>query len=85
MYVYVSEKIIKIENRLLTIFDEIWPMTLYYSTGSLTRFLSKFKNFLKIQFCSESAQTFYTTSEHVYVSEKIIKVENCLLIIFDEI
>ena len=31
------------ENSLLANFDEIWPMTLYYSTGSLTQFLSNFK------------------------------------------
>ena len=43
-YMYVSEKIIKMENSLLANFDEIWPMTLYYSTGTLTQFLSNFKN-----------------------------------------
>ena len=32
------------ENSLLTIFDEIWPKTLYYSTGSLAQFWSNFKN-----------------------------------------
>ena len=41
---YVSEKIIKMENSLLVIFDEIWPKTLYYSTGTLARFWSNFKN-----------------------------------------
>ena len=35
------------ENSPLAIFDEIWPKTLYYSTGSLARFLSKFKKFIK--------------------------------------
>ena len=40
----VYEKNIKMENSLLAIFDEIWPMTLYYSTGCLSRFLSIFKN-----------------------------------------
>ena len=49
------------ENSLLVKFDEIWPKTLYYSTGALARFLSNFKNSEKIQFSSESAQTFYTT------------------------
>ena len=38
MYNYVSENVIKIENSLLFIFGEIWPMTLYYSTGTFTRF-----------------------------------------------
>ena len=32
---YASENVIKVENSLLAIFDEIWPNTLYYSTGSL--------------------------------------------------
>ena len=36
------EKIFKMANSLLDIFAKIWPMTLYYSTGSLARFLSKF-------------------------------------------
>ena len=35
------------ENSLLAIFDEIWPKTLYYSTGTLARFWSNFKNSLK--------------------------------------
>ena len=43
MYMY-QEKNIKMENSLLVIFDDIWPETLYYSTGTLTRFLSNFKN-----------------------------------------
>ena len=34
------------ENSLLAIFDEIWPMTLYY-TEALTRFWSNFKKFIK--------------------------------------
>ena len=40
--VYALEKSIKMENSLLIIFDKIWPNTLYYSTGSFARFLSKF-------------------------------------------
>ena len=47
--VYVLGNVIKMENSLLVIFDEIWPKTMYYSTGSLTRFWSNFKIFLKIQ------------------------------------
>ena len=35
------------KNSLLVIFGEIWPTTLYYSTGTLTRFLSNFKKFVK--------------------------------------
>ena len=37
------------ENSLLVNFDEIWPETMYYSTGTLARFLSNFKNSLKIR------------------------------------
>ena len=37
-------KIIKMEKSLLAIYDEIWPKTLYYSTGTLAQFLSNFKN-----------------------------------------
>ena len=32
------------ENSLLFIFDEIWPETMYYSTGTLTDFGATFKN-----------------------------------------
>ena len=35
------------KNSLLVIFGKNWPMTLYYSTGSLARFLSNFKKFIK--------------------------------------
>ena len=45
IYIYVSGNVIKMENSLLAIFDKIWPMTLYYySTGTLARFWSNFKN-----------------------------------------
>ena len=43
-HVCVSEKIIKMENSHLAIFGEIWPETMYYSTGTLAQFLSNFKN-----------------------------------------
>ena len=39
-----TENVIKIENSLLVIFDKIWPMTLYYSTGYFVKFWSNFKN-----------------------------------------
>ena len=32
------------ENSLVVIFDEIWPETMYYSTGTLTQFCRNFKN-----------------------------------------
>ena len=37
MYMY-QKKIIKMENSLLVIFDENWPNSLYYSTGTLAKF-----------------------------------------------
>ena len=36
-------KIIKMENSQLFIFGEIWPKSLYYSTGTFVRFWSNFK------------------------------------------
>ena len=44
VHVYVSETNIKMENYLLFNFGKIWPETMYYSTGTLARFLSNFKN-----------------------------------------
>ena len=38
------------KNSHFVIFDENWSKTLYYSTGSLPRFLSKFKNSEKSNF-----------------------------------
>ena len=38
------------ENSHLVIFDEIWPITLYYSTGTLARFLSNLKIHKKSNF-----------------------------------
>ena len=73
------------KNSLLFIFDEIWLKTMYCSTGYLARFWSNFKNSLKIQILLESAQIFYTTYKHLYVSENIIKMKISLLSIFDEI
>ena len=35
------------ENSLLAIFDEIWPKSLYYSTGTLGQYLSNYKKFIK--------------------------------------
>ena len=35
------------ENSHLAIFDEIWLMTLYYSTGSLARFFEQLQKFIK--------------------------------------
>ena len=35
------------KNSLVVIFDEIWPKTMYYSTGSLARFWSNFEKIFK--------------------------------------
>ena len=57
------------ENSLLVIFGEIWPKSLYYSTVTLARFWSNFKNSQKIQFWLESVQTCYTT-KNMYMYQK---------------
>ena len=38
------------QNSLLAIFDEIWQMTLYYSTGSLAHFGTTLKIYKKFNF-----------------------------------
>ena len=43
----ISENVIKMEKSHLVIFDEIWPMTMYCSTGCSARFLNNFKNLKK--------------------------------------
>ena len=49
------------ENSLLAIFREIWPISLYYSTRTWPDFLATLKINKKIQFRSESTQNFYAT------------------------
>ena len=44
VHVNVSENVIKMKNSLLANFEKIWLKILYYTTGSLAQFLSKFKN-----------------------------------------
>ena len=73
-------------NSLLLIFDEIWLKTLYYSTVSLTRFWSNFKNFFKNpNLIRMSSKFLHSISTYIYASEKNIKTVNSLLLIFDEI
>ena len=43
-HVYASENVSKMKNSLLAIFTKICPNTLHYSTRTLVRFLSNFKN-----------------------------------------
>ena len=52
------------ENSPLVIFDEVWPMTLYYSTGTLTQFLSNL-NFFKI--CSFDWNLLKLSTQHKYM------------------
>ena len=40
----------KMKNSLLAIFAKIWPITLYYSTGTLVRFLATLKIHKKSNF-----------------------------------
>ena len=64
------------ENSLLFIFGEIWPETMYYSTGTLTRFLSNFKIHKKSNFdwiCSKSIKY------HIYSIYSIPR--NCVVIL----
>ena len=44
IHLYASENVSKMKNSLLDIFAKIWPITLYYSTGTLAQFLRTFKN-----------------------------------------
>ena len=77
-------KIIKLENSLLVIFAKIWPMTLYYSTGTLTRFLRKLKIRKKSNF-DQNQLKLSIQHKYLYMYEKkIIKMENSLLVFFDE-
>ena len=57
------------ENCLLAIFDEIWSKTLYYSTGCLTRFLSKFKNSQKSNF-DHNQLKLSTQHKNMYMHQK---------------
>ena len=73
------------ENSFLVIFDEIWLMTLYYSTVSLARFLSKLKNSKKNPILIGISLNFLHNISTCICIRKIIKMENSLLIIFDKI
>ena len=71
-------------NSLLLIFDEIWLKTLYYSTGSLTQFWSKFKIFKKSKFdCNELKVS--TQHKYMYMHQKNYKNGKFSPIDFDEI
>ena len=73
------------ENFLIFIFDEIWPETLYYSTGTLARLLSNLKIWKKSKF-DRNQLKLSTQHKYMYMyQKKIIKVKNFVLVIFDEI
>ena len=73
------------EISLLVIFDEIWPKTLYYSTWSLARFLSNYKNFVKNPILIGINSNFLHNISTCICIRKNIRMENSLLDIFDEI
>ena len=73
------------ENSLLFIFDEIWPETMYYSTGTLARFWSNFKNSLKNPILIGISSNILHNISTCICIRKIIKMANSLLFIFDEI
>ena len=73
------------ENSLLANFDEIWSKSLYYSTGSLARFLSNFKKFVKNPNLIEICSNFLHNIRTCICIKKIIEMENSLLANFDEI
>ena len=58
------------KNSLLAIFDEIWPMTLYYSTGTLAQFLSKLKIRKKSNF-DRNQLKLSTQHKYMYIHQKM--------------
>ena len=57
------------ENSLLFNFDEIWPKTLYYSTGTFARFWSEFKNSKKSNF-DRNRLKLSTQHKYMYMYQK---------------
>ena len=57
------------ENSLLFIFDEIWPEIMYYSTGTLAGFWSKFKILKKSNF-DRNQLKLYMQYKHVHLSKR---------------
>ena len=62
------------ENYLLAIFAKIWPITLYYSTGTLVQFLSKFKNSKKSNFDWNQLKL-STSHKYMYMYQKMYESE----------
>ena len=57
------------ENSLLVIFDEIWPMNLYYSTGTFAQFWSNFKICKKSNF-DRNQLKLSTQHKYMYMYQK---------------
>ena len=57
------------ENSLLVKFDEIWPKSLYYSTGTLARFLSTLKIYKKSNF-DQNQLKLSTQHKNMYMHQK---------------
>ena len=58
-------------NSLLFIFDEIWPMTLYYSTGSLPDFRATLKFCKKSNFDQNQLKLF-AQHKYMYIYQKML-------------
>ena len=58
------------ENSLLAIFDEIWPKTLYYSTGSLPNFRAALKIRKKSNF-DQNQLKLCTQHKYMYMHQKM--------------
>ena len=72
------------QNSLFDIFDEIWPMTLYYSTGTLAQFWSNFKLKKNPILIGISSNFLHNISTCICISKKY-KKDDSLLVIFDKI
>ena len=57
------------ENSLLAIFDENWPKSLYYSTGTLAQFWSNFKIRKKSNF-DRNQLKLSTQHKYMYMYQK---------------
>ena len=59
------------ENSQLFIFDEIWLVTLYYSTGTFVQFWSNFKNRKKSNF-NRNQLKLSTQHKYMYMHQEKI-------------
>ena len=74
------------ENSLLAIFDEIWPMTMYYIVQGLwPDFGATLKIHKKSNFDWNQLKLEKQCKNMYMYQKKIIKMENPLIVIFGEI